>query len=107
MEVRRGKAALVVLASMLGVWGLTMSLAGAAPRSTVVGLRIEGVVDPFIASYVQDGIDVANAEGDAAVLITIDTPGGLDSSMRSIIKTIGGSKIPVICFTEPSGARAA
>src|SRR5205823_6752832 len=64
-------------------------------------------VDPFMASYVERGISPANRRGDPAVLLTIDTPGGLDSSMRHIVEAILASKVPVICWTGPSGARAA
>src|SRR5206468_7509840 len=53
------------------------------------------------------GISRANDDGDAAVLLVIDTPGGLDSSMRHIVQATLGSKVPVICYTAPSGARAA
>ena len=70
-------------------------------------LKLTGVVDPFIASYVKSGIGKANSSSTAAVLITIDTPGGLDSSMRQIVQTILDSRVPVICFTYPAGARAA
>src|SRR5205823_8956246 len=59
------------------------------------------------ASFVQRGIDHANAEGAAAVLLTIDTPGGLGSSMHDIDKAILASKVPVICYTSPAGSRAA
>lgn len=106
----RRRTAAILLLSWLGLWWVTQSpaTAQAAPASrTIVVLRMEGVVDPFIASYIQDGITSANHTGAAAVLITIDTPGGLDSSMRSIIKAILASKTPVICYTSPSGARAA
>ncbi|HEY3264604.1 MAG TPA: nodulation protein NfeD [Actinomycetota bacterium] len=74
---------------------------------TVLELRLSGVVDPVIANYIEGGIDAANDAGDAAVLLTIDTPGGLDSSMRQIIQAILGSKVPVVCYVSPSGARAA
>ncbi len=74
---------------------------------TVTQLRLTGVVDPFTADYVRAWIDAANAQGDAAVLLTIDTPGGLDSSMREIVQAILGSRVPVICFVAPEGARAA
>ena len=76
----------------------------AAPP-TVIRLSLEGVVDPFVADYLREGIEGA---GDAAaVLLTIDTPGGLDSSMREIIKAIEGAATPVICYVAPRGARAA
>jgi membrane-bound serine protease (ClpP class) len=68
---------------------------------------LHGVVDPFTASYVKDGIATAEAAGDEAVLLTIDTPGGLDSSMRQITQAILNASVPVICYTAPSGARAA
>lgn len=77
------------------------------PTPTVTALRLSGVVDPFMANYVRGGIEAANAEAAAAVLITIDTPGGLDSSMREIIQAILGSRVPVICYVWPEGARAA
>jgi membrane-bound serine protease (ClpP class) len=70
-------------------------------------MKLSGVVDPFVASYIERGIDKAGADGYGAALITIDTPGGLDSSMRKIIKAILRSRVPVICYTAPSGARAA
>ena len=81
--------------------------ARAADPGTILNLRLEGVVDPFEASYLTGQIDSASAEGMDAVLITIDTPGGLDSSMRDIVKSILGSDVPVICYVSPQGARAA
>jgi membrane-bound serine protease (ClpP class) len=102
---RRRGAVLVV-----GVMALLAGalLAGAAPSSpSVVQLTIEGVVDPLVANYVSGEIDQAQTDGAPAVLITIDTPGGLDSSMREIIQAIGASKVPVLCYTAPTGARAA
>jgi membrane-bound serine protease (ClpP class) len=98
---------------LLGAVVVAGSLASGAAHaqtssvSTVLELRLDGVVDPFTASYLSGGIARANADGDAAVLITIDTPGGLDSSMREIIQAINGSRVPVICYTSPTGARAA
>src|SRR5262245_31826110 len=83
-KARLGLAMVLCLA-----WAGTLFLAHAAaaqttPRPTVLSLKLNGVVDPFMASYVKRGIGQANADNDAAVLITIDTPGGLDSSMREI-----------------------
>jgi len=102
---RRPLAALgIVLA------GLALGASPAAAQSSspqVVELRIDGVVDPFIANHVEGGIADAAEAGAAAVLITLDTPGGLDSSMRQITQAILNAKVPVIGYVSPSGARAA
>lgn len=90
------------------VMGLATGAASAqTTRPKVISLSLSGVVDPFSASYVRSGIEKANAEGVAAVLITIDTPGGFDSSMRQITQAILDSEVPVICYVSPAGARAA
>lgn len=86
---------------------LAPGASGQAATPTVVELRIDGVVDPFIANYVEGGISSAADEDAAAVLITLDTPGGLDSSMREITQAILNSEIPVIGYVSPQGARAA
>jgi membrane-bound serine protease (ClpP class) len=78
-----------------------------SPAPSVIALSATGVVDPFLANYLREGIEGAPDRGAAAVLISIDTPGGLDSSMREINQAILASTIPVICYTAPSGARAA
>lgn len=74
---------------------------------TVIGLHLDGVVDPFEASYLKSNIERASDEGAAAAMIIIDTPGGLDSSMREIIQAILNSGVPVLCYVSPEGARAA
>lgn len=70
-------------------------------------LSLSGVVDPFAASYIEGAIEAANEDRAAAVVLLIDTPGGLDSAMRDIVKAVSNSRVPVICFTAPAGARAA
>jgi membrane-bound serine protease (ClpP class) len=104
----RARALAVLLASLVFL-GAGMGTARAQNQqvSTVLSLTLNGVVDPFVANYIRSGIDQAAADGDDAVLLTIDTPGGLDSSMREIAQAILGSKVPVICYTAPQGARAA
>ena len=106
--MRKGRALAALLVSL--VWTGTLLAAGAQGQGTrpvVLSAKLDGVVDPFTASYIERAISTANSERDAAVLLTIDTPGGLDSSMRDIIRAILASKVPVICYTGPSGARAA
>src|SRR5581483_7761612 len=73
----------------------------------VVRVDLDQAVQPLSASYVVGGIKLAQREHAAAVLLRIDTPGGLDSSMRKIITAILTSKVPVVCWTGPQGARAA
>src|SRR2546430_2774030 len=106
----KGRTIALLLASLfwLGTLGaITGHASAAAPAPPALSLKLSGVVDPFMESYVKRGIDRANRDGEVAVLLTIDTPGGLDSSMRGIVKAILSSKVPVICYTAPPGARAA
>ena len=103
--VLRRAAVLAFLATACAAFGAH----GAAAQSrspAVVELRIDGVVDPFVADHVEGGIaDAADADA-AAVLLKIDTPGGLDSSMRQITQAILNAEIPVIGYVSPQGARA-
>jgi membrane-bound serine protease (ClpP class) len=96
-----------VVVAAVAAMGAPALAAAQSSTPTVVTLSATGVVDPFLANYLRDGIEGAPDRGAAAVLISIDTPGGLDSSMREINQAILGSTLPVICFTAPSGARAA
>ncbi|TAN03940.1 MAG: nodulation protein NfeD [Rhodanobacteraceae bacterium] len=73
----------------------------------VVVLRVDGAISPASAAYVVRGIGQADARHAAAIVLELDTPGGLSSSMREIIKAILASPVPVIGYVAPSGARAA
>src|ERR1022692_2227309 len=75
--------------------------------ANVVELRIDGEVEPVLAEYLVHGIAEAGREHASLVLITINTPGGLDDSMRSIIQAILRSPVPVVTFVSPTGTRAA
>jgi membrane-bound serine protease (ClpP class) len=79
----------------------------AAPSARVVQLRIDGEIEPVMAEYVDGAIGEANREGAALILITLDTPGGLDTSMRDIIQHIMESSAPVVVYVTPAGSRAA
>jgi membrane-bound serine protease (ClpP class) len=106
MRTVRTLAILLMTVGLAGGVGTAVIAQSAAPK-TILSLTLNGVVDPFEASYLKSAIEAANRDGDAAVLITIDTPGGLDSSMRKIVKAILASNVSVICYTAPAGARAA
>jgi membrane-bound serine protease (ClpP class) len=73
----------------------------------VLEVSIEGVIQPFLADYVDEALAQAASEHASLVLLTLNTPGGLDTSMRDIIQHIISSPVPVATFVAPSGSRAA
>ena len=70
-------------------------------------IKIDGAIGPATSAYVTEAIDDANKRGAKVLVMRMDTPGGLDTSMRSIIKAILASSVPVVGYVAPSGARAA
>jgi membrane-bound serine protease (ClpP class) len=80
---------------------------GESVREAVHAGTYEGVINPVAAEYINHVLAVAQDAGAAAVVLRLDTPGGLDTSMRLIIKDITASPIPVIVYVSPSGGRAA
>ena len=80
---------------------------GRAASDRVRMLVIDSTINPVTANFVTAQIDAANAGQEAAVLLQLDTPGGLDSAMRQIIQSELNSTIPVIVYVAPHGARAA
>ena len=76
-------------------------------EKTVILLTVNSVINPVSAEFIEKGLEKANERNVEAIIIQLDTPGGLDTSMRKIIKAMNASNVPVIVYVSPSGARAA
>jgi membrane-bound serine protease (ClpP class) len=77
------------------------------PTLTVLDLKLDGEVEPILATYIDEGLADAARRHAALVVITMDTPGGLSDSMKDIIQHILSSPVPVAVFVSPSGSRGA
>src|SRR5437764_1154602 len=104
----RGAGGLAAAAIGAAVLALAGGPGGAAAADQhVVVATLDGVIDPITDNYVVKAVDQAAAGHATALVISLDTPGGLDTSMRDIIQRMLGAPVPVVIFVSPSGARAA
>jgi len=109
----RAAAPLAVLGALIALTAAGWWLPGPAPARAqgdpgdVHVLTVDDIVGPISARYLVEAIESAEEDGASALIIELDTPGGLITSMRSIIKAILGSSVPVCVYVAPEGARAA
>jgi len=85
----------------------TLQTSAPVPQPAIVEIDLDDIVHPISAAYVKDGINHAKDIGARAVILRLNTPGGLYDSMREIVESILSSPVPVITWVGPNGARAA
>ena len=85
----------------------SLPLIASSGGNTINLIEVEGIINPVSAEYIVDSIKTTEKESAQCLIIKLDTPGGLDTSMRQIIKEILNTQVPIIVYVAPDGARAA
>jgi len=96
---------LLFLIGLIVTFAVTSGVQAASTEVHV--LHVQGAITPVLADYISRGIEDAAANNATACIIQMDTPGGLDTAMRDIVKGIVSAEVPVVVYVSPSGARAA
>jgi len=84
-----------------------LPLIASSGGNTINLIEVESIINPVSAEYIVDSIKTTEKEAAQCLIIKLDTPGGLDTSMRQIIKEILNTQVPIIVYVAPDGARAA
>src|SRR5690554_2092590 len=111
----RGRSALAALSWLAILGAVLQGLAASTPLAmaqdnrtgSAFVLDVDGAIGPAMADFIVRSIEGAGKSGAQLVILRMDTPGGLDTSMREIIRAILASPVPVVTYVAPSGARAA
>ena len=96
---------LLILPALLTVFWLNVTFPKIS--STAILLEVKGPIGPPSVSYIERALKDASSRQSLLLILQLDTPGGLDASMREIIQLLLSSPVPVVTFVAPSGARAA
>ncbi len=104
MRIKR--SLLVILLLPFFILGSIAPVYALNQAQNVTVLEIEGVINPFTARYLDRGLDLAVGSNAALIVITLNTPGGLESSMREMVQSMLESPVPIAVYVTPGGARA-
>lgn len=96
-----GRTVLIAFILPFSLWLLASATATGARARTVLVAEVDGIITPVIADHLREGVARAEEESHQAFLVELDTPGGLDASMRDIIETFLGSEVPVVVHVAP------
>ncbi|SDB90899.1 NfeD family protein [Paraburkholderia lycopersici] len=97
----------VLFVALLVAWAVAAAIGAFAANPPIVVMTVNGAIGPASADFIVRSLERAARERAPLAVLELDTPGGLDTSMRQIIKAILASPVPVAAFVAPSGARAA
>ena len=101
------KRTIIFFLLLMSIFFYSLTAYYTTPKSSIYLLQLNGIINPITSQYVVGGIEDAEAEEAECLILQLDTPGGLDTSMRDIIRKMLNSPIPVIVYVSPSGGRAA
>jgi membrane-bound serine protease (ClpP class) len=105
--LRFGWLLLILVGLALSLVGRPVEAARAAGDGPILVLTVQGAITPVVAQYIERGINEAERLEARAIVLRLDTPGGLDGAMRAIIQRTLTSRVPVIAYVSPTGGRAA
>ena len=101
------KRTIIFFLLLMSIFFYSLTAYYTTPKSSIYLLQLSGIINPITSQYVVGGIEDAEAEEAECLILQLDTPGGLDTSMRDIIRKMLNSPIPIIVYVSPSGGRAA
>ncbi|HEY8465266.1 MAG TPA: ATP-dependent Clp protease proteolytic subunit, partial [Solirubrobacterales bacterium] len=96
-----------LIALVAGALMLALPASGQQDERLAVSLELTGSIDPATERWISGALEDAADDGAELVIVRLDTPGGLDSSMRAIVQDIIAAPMPVVVYVSPDGARAA
>jgi membrane-bound serine protease (ClpP class) len=96
----------IFLITLIASIGVSPASGADHQSQTILVLDINGVINPFSARYLERGLGIAQRENASLVVMILDTPGGLETSMREMVQSMLQSPIPVVVYVSPEGARA-